>query len=120
MVSFGYWNATMESFVGFFWLDSTINTVDCTACYCLLNPDKYKKYCSKQCSGKYTQIKYMSRNPLREKIMLKTDGKVSILAFLRGINQATMCFGVKQHSSYTMEHIFDKIKYRNSIGNHFA
>lgn len=62
----------------------------------------------------------MSRNPLTEKIMLKTDGKVCIMAFLGGINQANMCFGVKQHSSYTMEHILDKIKYRNSIGKHFG
>lgn len=62
----------------------------------------------------------MSRNPLKEKVILKSDGKVSIMAFLRGINQVSMWFGVKKYSSYTIEHIFYKIEYRNSIGKHFG
>lgn len=36
----------------------------------------------------------MSRNP-QKKIMVKIDGKVTIMAFLRGINQANMGFGEK-------------------------
>lgn len=80
MVSFGYWNATTESFLGFFGL-----TVPSTQ-KGLLNPQKYKKYCSNRCSGKDTQLKYMPRNPLTEKIVLKSNGKDTTMAFIRGIN----------------------------------
>ena len=65
-------------------------------------------------------MKYMSRNPLTQTNYLKVMEKVTIIASIRCTNQVNIQFGVKKHSNYTMEHVYDKTKYINNTGKYFC
>ena len=109
--SSGYWNTTTETFIGGI-LGFTV-------------PRSVKTHRNIKNTGatnvqENTHKLKMSRNPLTPTSYLKVMKKIIIMASIRDINQANVQFRVNKPSNYTMEHMYDKVRYINSKGKHFC